>query len=218
MSADERWGHCVSDAELWRRSSTGEPEAFGALFQRHDREIYNHAFRRTADWSTAEEVTSLVFLEAWRRRKSITLVHQSSLPWLIGIANNVLLNQWRSKKRHRRALERFERLRAPSTTGESVEDLDDRHRLEQVLRLVKRLPAEQREVLELVAWDGLDYESAALAAGVPVGTVRSRLSRARKRLSELERIHSGDFDFPVLGEILPTTASVPGTTRKRTTT
>lgn len=55
-----------------------------------------------------------------------------------------------------------------------------------VLRLVEELPRREQEVLALCAWSGLSYEEAALALGVPVGTVRSRLSRARRRLAELE--------------------------------
>ncbi len=179
-------GEDATDSQLWDRARDGEADAFGAIFERHDREVYNHVFRRTADWSVAEEVTSLVFLEAWRRRESVRLLRESSLPWLMGIANNVLLNRWRSKRRHRRALERLTSPVSEDFAEESDTRIDDVRRLERVLELVNQLSDDQREVLELVAWDGFDYEQASLASGVPVGTVKSRLARARKRLVELD--------------------------------
>ena len=60
-----------SDIELWDRAVAGDPEGFGALFERHARSVYNHCFRRTASWADAEELTSAVFLEAWRRRREV---------------------------------------------------------------------------------------------------------------------------------------------------
>lgn len=176
----------ASDSELWERACAGEVAAFGVLFERHNRAIYNHSFRRTADWSIAEEVTSLVFLEAWRRRESIQLSRSSALPWLLGIANNVLLNTWRSKRRHRKALGKLPPSTANDFSDYSDDRIDDVRRLNHLLALIKNLSAPQREILELVVWDGLNYEQAAVAAGIPVGTVRSRLARARHHLAQLE--------------------------------
>jgi RNA polymerase sigma-70 factor, ECF subfamily len=66
-----------ADRELLRT-----PSGFGRLFERHGRAVYNYCFRRTADWSAAEDLTSVVFLEAWRRRKDLRLDGDSLLPWL----------------------------------------------------------------------------------------------------------------------------------------
>jgi RNA polymerase sigma factor (sigma-70 family) len=175
----------ATDGELWARAVEGEPEAFGVLFERHARSVYNYLFRRTADWSSAEDLTSIVFLEAWRRRKEIRLERDLALPWLLGVATNVLRNRRRSQWRHRAALERLPRERAEDFTEDAAGRIDDERRMRGALRAVAKLPKREQDVLALCVWADLSYEEAALALGVPVGTVRSRLSRARGRLREL---------------------------------
>lgn len=174
-----------TDAELWHLAATGEASAFGALFERHARTIYNFCFRRTADWASAEDLTSTVFLEAWRRRADVRLDRDSALPWLLGVATNVLRNRWRSESRHRAALARLSTERDDGFEGELIERLDDQEAMRRVLDAVATLSRGDQDVLALCVWEGLSYESAALALDVPVGTVRSRLSRARARLREL---------------------------------
>jgi RNA polymerase sigma factor (sigma-70 family) len=175
----------ATDAELWRRAVQGEPDAFGALFERHARSVYNYLFRRTADWSAAEDLTSIVFLEAWRRRRDVHLERELALPWLLGVATNVLRNRRRSQWRHRAALERLPRERGEDFADDADARLDDERRMRVVLRSVARLPKREQDVIALRVWADLSYEEAALALGVPIGTVRSRLSRARGRLREL---------------------------------
>ncbi|MYR18139.1 sigma factor, partial [Streptomyces sp. SID6137] len=82
----------VSDRELWARAANGDRDAFGRIFDRHAKTVYNHLFRRTADWSEAEDLTSAVFLHAWRRRSEVALDRDSALPWLLGIAERLLSN------------------------------------------------------------------------------------------------------------------------------
>jgi RNA polymerase sigma factor (sigma-70 family) len=174
-----------TDLNLWTQARRGDVDAFGRLFERHARAIYNFCFRRTADWSTAEDLTSLVFLEAWRRRDT-ELLPDKVLPWLYGIATNVVRNRRRASRRHAAALARFAPPDAPTDFTEEILDrLDDERQMAKVLRLVSRLPRAQQDVLALCVWTGLSYEDASLALGVPVGTVRSRLARARARLMEL---------------------------------
>jgi RNA polymerase sigma factor (sigma-70 family) len=96
-----------SDVELWDRAVGGDPEGFGQLFERHARSVYNHCFRRTASWADAEELTSAVFVEAWRRRHDLRPIGESARPWLLGVANNLLRNHRRSLRRHRAALARL---------------------------------------------------------------------------------------------------------------
>src|SRR5712691_12221724 len=96
-----------TDSALWQRPAAGEAAAFGTLFERHARTVYNYCFRRTGDWSQAEELTAIVFLEAWRRRRQVHLVRDEALPWLLGVATNVIRNYRRSQRRYRAALERL---------------------------------------------------------------------------------------------------------------
>jgi RNA polymerase sigma factor (sigma-70 family) len=181
-------GYCmrvVPDSELWQRAVAGDPRSFGDLFERHARAISVFCFRRTADWALAEDLTSVVFLEAWRRRSDVRLVRESALPWLFGIATNVLRNQRRSLRRHRAALERLPLEHEPDFADEAAERLDDERRMQEILAAFAALPQREREVIVLCRWSELSYEEAAVALGVPVGTVRSRLARARVRLGEL---------------------------------
>ncbi len=165
------------------RVRAGDQDAFGALFAEHARAVYNHAFRLTGDWSTAEEVVSLTFLEAWRLRGTVRPEGDSLLPWLLGIAVNVARNVSRSARRHRAAMSR---LPAAADVPDFAEDLaariDDSVRLELVRAALGGLRRGEREVVALCVWSGLSYAQAAEALGVPVGTVRSRLSRARGKL------------------------------------
>ncbi len=171
-----------TDLELWRRAAAGQAAAFGALYD-HARPVYNHCFRRTASWAQAEDLTSAVFLEAWRRREEVRFSGDSLLPWLLGVAANLLRNQRRALRRFRVALAR---LPPPAAEDDFADDvarrLDDERTMRRVLGVIGELPAKEREVLALCAWDGLSYEAAAIALGIPVGTVRSRLARARARL------------------------------------
>jgi RNA polymerase sigma factor (sigma-70 family) len=175
----------ATDAELWRRAAQGEPDPFGVLFERHARTVYNYLFRRTADWALAEDLTSVVFLEAWRRRADVRLDGGAALPWLLGVASNVLRNRRRSQWRYRAALERVPREQREDFADEADGRVDDERRMRFVLRSLSALPRHEQEVLALCGWMELSYEEAAIALDVPVGTVRSRLSRARARMREL---------------------------------
>ncbi|MDP9797631.1 RNA polymerase sigma-70 factor (ECF subfamily) [Catenuloplanes nepalensis] len=163
----------------------GESEAFGEIFQRHADRVYHHCFRRLGSWSAAEDATSLVFLETWRRRTDAIPAAGSLLPWLLGVANNVTRNLHRTARRYDTALYRMSA--APLTTPDHSDDvagrIDDERRLAPVLRELRTLPRPDQDVIALVLMSGLTYAEAAVALGVPVGTVRSRLSRARKRIA-----------------------------------
>ncbi|MGI8614369.1 MAG: RNA polymerase sigma factor [Nocardioidaceae bacterium] len=173
------------DAELAAEVRAGDNAAFGALFERHGNAIYNYCFRRTASWDTAQDLTSAVFLEAWRANRRLAIHDGSALPWLYGIATNVCRNARRSGYRARRAMARLPRELATHDHADDVAGrIDDERRMRDVLDVINALPASQRDVVALVVWEGLDYAAAATALGVPIGTVRSRLSRVRSRLSE----------------------------------
>lgn len=174
------------DSILWARSRQGDADAFTALFRRHAKPVYNYCFRRVGDWAVAEDAVSLIFLEAWRRRDK-ELPPGKVLPWLYGIATNVLRNRRRTERRYRAAIARVPE---PSPEGdfsdESLERLDDERRMRQALDRLAQLPRGEQDVFVLCAWLGVNYEDAAFALDLPLGTIRSRLSRARQRLSELD--------------------------------
>jgi RNA polymerase sigma factor (sigma-70 family) len=175
-----------SDGSLWARSRVGDADAFRLLFERHAKTIYNYCFRRLGDWAAAEDMLSVVFMEAWRHRDKI-LPDDKVLPWLFGISTNVVRNRRRSERRFAAALARMpEPQPEPNFAQRSDARLDDERQMRRALDLLGQLPRHEQEVFALCAWMELSYDGAALALGVPVGTIRSRLSRARQRLRELD--------------------------------
>lgn len=165
------------------RIRAGDPDAFGSLFDDYARAVYNHAFRLTGDWSAAEDVLSLTFLEAWRLRESVDLEGGSLRPWLLGIATNTTRNTRRAARRHEAAVSRMPREEIlPDFADDLVGRIDDAGQIAALHAALPRLRRPEREVVALCIWSGLDYAAAAQALGIPVGTVRSRLSRARKKL------------------------------------
>ncbi|MFF9312350.1 RNA polymerase sigma factor [Streptomyces sp. NPDC014748] len=174
----------TTDRALWARAVDGDREAFGQLFDRHGKAVYNYAFRRTADWSEAEDLTSTVFLHAWRRRSETVLDRDSALPWLLGIADGLLSNTRRRLRRAEALLRRLVSHDEPvGDHADRVAGLvDDERRMSEIHRALARLPRHEREVIELCVWSGLDQQAAAAVLKVAVGTVKSRLYRARRRL------------------------------------
>lgn len=174
----------ASDPVLWRRAVAGDAHSFGVLYERHDRAVLSFCLWRTGDPALAEDLTSAVFLEAWRRRASTPLTGDDARPLLLAIATNVLRTQWRTRRRHRAALDRLGRATEPRPDhdDDAAERIDAAARLHEVRTQLDGLPVREREVLALVALADLTYEETAAALGLPIGTVRSRLSRARSRL------------------------------------
>jgi RNA polymerase sigma-70 factor (ECF subfamily) len=181
----------ADDGELWRRAVNGEPECFGALFHRHAETVRAFCARRTGELDAADDLVSIVFLEAWRRRDDVELVDGNALPWLYGVARRTIQHRWRTAVRHRRALARLPPPAAVTDHAEEVAArIDDERHLAQLRQTLARLRPAERDVLVLCVWQELSYADAAVALGVPVGTVRSRLSRARARLDAL----TGEYD------------------------
>lgn len=148
--------------------------------------VHALALRATGDRTTAEDVVSLTFLEVWRLRERLDAGDDSVRPWVYGVATNVLRNRARAARRHQRALARMPRPEdVPDFAGEVDGRIDDTARLTAARKALDRLRRGEREVFLLCVWSDLSYAAAAQALDVPVGTVRSRLSRARARLRRL---------------------------------
>jgi RNA polymerase sigma-70 factor, ECF subfamily len=181
-----------SDDELWARSRADNADAFGMLFERHSALIYNYCYRRLGNWAATQELVSTVFLEAWRRRDK-ELPPDKVLPWLYGIATNVLRNQRRSKRRYAAALRRLPAIEAePDIADAAGERIDYRRQTLEAIGLLRALPKGQQDVFFLCVGMELSYEDAAFALQIPIGTVRSRLSGARARLRELNSSSGND--------------------------
>jgi RNA polymerase sigma factor (sigma-70 family) len=183
------------------RIRAGDPAAFGRLFDEHSRAVYNHAFRLNGDWSLADDITALTFLEAWRLRAKVQPDGGSLRPWLLGIATNVARNTTRAARRHAAATARMPSVsEVPDFAEDLVTRIDDAHRLRAVHEALGKLSPGEQDVFALCVWAGLDYAAAAQALRLPVGTVRSRLSRARRKLQNLlSKQEAVDTGEPAVG-------------------
>ncbi len=146
------------------RVRAGDHHEFGLLFEEHARAVYNHAFRLTGNWSAAEEVVSLTFLEAWRLRGTVRPDGGSLLPWLLGIALNVARNVARAARRQQAAMSRLPKAAdVPDFADDLAGRLDDAERLEKIHAAMSGLRRTERDVLALCVWSGLNYAEAAEA-------------------------------------------------------
>lgn len=170
-----------TDNDIIRRSRDS-PAAFGELYDRHAGVIYRYAARRAGDFA-ADDVTSETFLIAWEQLETYDLNRDDARPWLFGIATNLL-------RRHHRAEAKMLKTAARAASRQAVADDSDRVAAQvdagvatgRIAHTLKSMAAIDRETLLLYAWADLTYEGIAVAMDVPVGTVRSRLNRARRTL------------------------------------
>jgi len=184
----------AADEELWAKAVSGDQAAFGVLFDRHSKAIYNHCFRLTASWAMAEDATQSTFLTAWRKRDRVRLINDSVLPWLLSVATNAVRGERRSARRWLAALLRMplDRDATVELADEVADRVDDIRRMRSVLAAVRRLPRAEREALMLCVWSSVSYADAATLLGISESSVRARVSRARGRLNRVLGDGAGD--------------------------
>jgi RNA polymerase sigma-70 factor (ECF subfamily) len=196
---------------LRSRVRDGDAEAFGELFGSFASHVYSHAYRLTGDRAAAEDAVSLTFLQAWRNREHISPEGGSLRPWLLGVATNVVRGHYRARRRQTEILARLGLEPHVADFADDVSgQVDDSARIAAMHRSLARLRGPERDVLALCAWSGRSYAEAAEALGIPVGTVRSRLARARGRLADLadQELRAGNREL-ALGNGRLTGASTP---------
>ena len=172
-----------TDAALIARS-LDEPRAFMPLVQRHQRVLFGYLARRVGR-DTAEDVTSETFTRAFAQRHRFDLTRDDARPWLFGIATNLLRNHARSEARQLRAYTRHGvQDRSFDDHAGSDARLDATAQSAELAAALATLKPGDREALLLYAWQDMSYDDIALALDIPVGTVRSRLNRARRIVQE----------------------------------
>ena len=183
-------GSGPSDESLLDGIRARDSAALRALFQRYHRRVFHFVVRRLGDPSLAEEVVADVFFEVWR---SVEHFQGASRPstWIFGIAHFKSAGAHRDRSRFKRAAvvpTNVESLHRVADGLDADEQLAAREELRIVRRVLSSLPDEQRTVLELAVLEGLPYDEIADRLGVPEGTIKTRVSRARARLRKgLER-------------------------------
>lgn len=170
-----------SDCDLIRRS-LDQPNLFGPIFDRHFESVFRFCMRRVGE-TGAEDAAGETFRRAFEHRDRYDCRSATALPWLYGIALNVVRNTYRLSERLRAAVDRLPALEEEMAV-DVVSRVDAPGDLLSVAEVVASLQSEDREALLLFAWESLTYEQVAFVQGVPMGTVKSRINRARKQLRD----------------------------------
>jgi RNA polymerase sigma factor (sigma-70 family) len=166
-----------TDGVLIERSVNGRPDAFVAVVQRHEVAVHGFLARR-AGHQAADDLLGEVWVRAFAARGGYDPKYEDARPWLYGIARHVLRAHWRVSQGtgHPNAE------KAVDPWDDVVDRLDSVTRAQGLMPAVRALPPGERDVLLLVAWEQLTPAEAAMVLGVPPGTARSRLHRARAAL------------------------------------
>jgi RNA polymerase sigma factor (sigma-70 family) len=167
----------LADSELIERSLV-DGASFEAVFDRHYPAIFRF-LRVRAGLDAAEDLASETFLIAFRRRGSYDLAFADAAPWLFGIAVNLLRSYRRGEEKQQRAY-----VRVAAQPHEESRRVEPGESNGHVAGALQGLSEEDRDLIVLFAWAELSYEELGVALDLPVGTVRSRLSRVRARLRE----------------------------------
>jgi RNA polymerase sigma factor (sigma-70 family) len=160
--------------------SLERPESFARIFDRHYLAVHRYVARR-ASRAQADDLASMTFVVAFERRCSFRPQSTSARPWLLGIATNLLHERHRAERREQGTLLLLSAEHAAATLDgdRNAPDTPDTERLAHALAT---LDSAQLDVLLLHAWEELSYEEIAEALAIPIGTIRSRLARARAHL------------------------------------
>ena len=162
----------VDDAGLWSRVLRGDEQALAVLFDRYEGRLFRHACRLLTHREDAKDAVTVAFFELWRKRASVRVVDGSPLPWLLNTVAHCARNLERSGRRYRALLDR-----APVASASDVD-----HDQSDVLVALKQLPEREQAVVVLAVLEGYSEREVAQVLGIPAGTVKSRLSRAKAKL------------------------------------
>lgn len=168
-----------SDAQLVERLAIGEEFAFRALYDLYVRDVYRYAMSIIADQHEVDDVTQLVWVTLWNRRKNVHIHGNSLLPWLLVTTRNFSLKSVASS---RREISQHPSDISTSANGDPEQVAEQRALIEYVNATLRGLSDPDRAVFQLCINEGLSYEAAASRLGVNVKSVRNRLHRVRGKL------------------------------------
>jgi RNA polymerase sigma-70 factor, ECF subfamily len=177
-----------SDAQAIEESMS-DPAAFATIFDRHAASLHRFLARRVEP-ADADSLLGEMFRIAFERRASFDTARESARPWLYGIATNLIARHRRSEARRLRAMASLASRRIDGdhdiVGDRAAQSLDAENEWSSLVDAIDLLPDAERHTLMLYVWEDLSYDDIAAALGVPVGTVRSRLNRARRRLRDVQ--------------------------------
>lgn len=177
------------EAGLLRKARGGNLFAFEEIVKRHERRVYATALRIVRRHDLADDVAQEAFVRAWQALASFDLARPFG-PWVCRIAANLAVNHVRSPRAREEGLPESHAL-VPDAALDPLSQVLEAEAERAFATAVLALSAEQRAVLTLRVQEDLSYKEIAEALGLPVGTVMSRLSRAREKLAEALRPYLG---------------------------
>lgn len=172
-----------SDAEVIAEALKA-PSGFGELFDRHFDAVSRYLRRRVGE-AAGDQLAAETFVIAFRRRGDYDLDRPSASPWLFGIATNLARREARTEMRRLKAIARIAPEQEPDHGPEAIRRLDAERAQATLAQGLNALPPDQRDVLLLFAWEDFSYAEISESLDIPVGTVRSRLSHARRAMRDL---------------------------------
>lgn len=174
----------MPDEELLRRVSSDDRLAFRVLVERHGERVYNFIHRMVSDWTLAEDILQETFLRVYRKRRMSNRVRDFP-SWIYAIAANLARDELRKRKRSKVVLEDPLRIDCLSDDSNRPDVRAEKRELRgQIDMAIQRLPPDQKEVVVLRDIEGLSYEEIGRILRIRMGTVKSRLNRARLKLQK----------------------------------
>jgi RNA polymerase sigma factor (sigma-70 family) len=172
------------EATAWAAALRNDGNAFAVVFDLHRDRVYHHALRITANVHDAEDVTAAAFFELWRRRKSVRVVDDSVLPWLLVTSTNLARNLARGLRRHRRLIATLPRAVVARSAEEiALEQIEVIRVAAQIRDALSTLTPADASLIALTMFEHYSSRQAASALGISEGAARTRLHRARTRIA-----------------------------------
>lgn len=179
-----------SDGDLLRLMQAGDEQAFTGLYGRHQSAVFRFALQMSGSAEAAEEVTQEVFVVLMRESKQYDPNRGPLNAYLIGVARNLVLRWLNRERPYAGGDPEAERLESVADVQDIFGDLNRNQTIDALRKAVLALPANYREVVVLCDLQEMDYAEAASVLGCAVGTIKSRLHRARSLL--LEKMRAAD--------------------------
>ena len=191
-SSEERESERATEHALIQRCKNGDIGAFDELFKRYEKRVFNCAFHICGNYHDASDITQEAFIRVFNSVQTFR-GDANFLTWIYRIVTNVYLDERKKSKAHRQtSLDEFIELDENSVTRQIVDDnplpaeiFESKERAEIVQTAINSLPEYQRIIVTLYHVDSLSYDEIADVLQLPIGTVKSRLNRARLALAEI---------------------------------
>ena len=179
----------IADREMIERIGRGDQSAFGALYDRLSRPLYSLALRMLGDAGDAQDALQDVFLQIWSRAATYNPEQSTVFSWTVLLTRSRVIDRLRARKRRLRVVDSATddedaNVADASTMGTAADTADKNDEAARVRSVLKNLPSEQREAIDLAFFGDLTHHEIAARLGEPLGTIKARIRRGLLKLRE----------------------------------